>query len=268
MSRYAARFAELAAPDELAFVPFLVLGDPDPATSLELLRCLARSGADALELGIPFSDPIADGPIIQAAATRALAAGARVAQAWTLVRTVRQEFPDLPIGLLVYANLVLGHGAEAFYAAAAGAGVDSVLVADLPTLEAAQVHAAARRHGVAPILMAPPNADSDRLRAIAAGSEGYVYVTSRPGVTGEDADLHQESRRVIAALRAAGAAPPLLGFGISRPEHVRAARDLGAAGAISGSAVVSRVEAHLGDPGRMLDEVGRFVRSMKAATRG
>ena len=262
MRRYDAMFARTHG----AFVPFLMLGDPDPATSLDLVRALVRGGADALELGIPFSDPVADGPVIQAAATRALARGARVRDAWEILATVREEFPEIPIGLLVYANLVLHRSAEIFYRDAAGAGVDSVLIADLPLREATPVDVIAESHGIAAVHIAPPNADVDRLAAIARATRGYVYVTSRPGVTGADDRLDEGSARIISELRKAGAPPALLGFGISRPAHVRQALDLGAAGAISGSAVVRKVEANLNDQEAMLQAVELFVREMKAAT--
>jgi tryptophan synthase alpha chain len=260
-------FARLEQRDEIGFVPFLVLGDPDRATSLELVRTLAASGADALELGLPFSDPIADGPVIQAAANRALSAGVTREQCWAIVTRVRSEFPAIPIGLLVYANLVLGrHTGRSFHQAAADAGVDSVLVADLPLLEAGPVHAEARRHGLAPVLIAPPNVEAGRLEQIARESEAFVYVTSRPGVTGADQRLNQDGARVIAKLRQAGSRPPLLGFGIAEPVHVREARGLGAAGAISGSAVVRRVVNHLGRAGEMVEAVASFVGEMKSAT--
>jgi len=262
MRRYDAMFARTHG----AFVPFLMLGDPDPDTSLDLVRALVRGGADALEVGIPFSDPVADGPVIQAAATRALARGARVQDAWEILATVREEFPEIPIGLLVYANLVLHRSAEIFYRDAAGAGVDSVLIADLPLREAAPVDVIAESHGIAPVHIAPPNADVDRLAAIGRASKGYVYVTSRPGVTGADDRLDEGSARIITELGKAGAPPALLGFGISRPSHVRQALDLGAAGAISGSAVVRKVEANLNDREEMIRAVELFVREMKAAT--
>ncbi len=264
---YAAMFEGLRRRDEGAFVPFLVVGDPDPDTSLDLLRTLARSGADALELGLPFSDPVADGPVIQAAATRALTRGLRLDTCWEIVATVRREFPELPIGLLVYANLVLGRDPEAFYRRAARAGVDSVLVADLPVREAPRVHAVSREAGVAPILIAPPNAGPDRLAQIARGSEGYVYVVSRAGVTGADDRIRDDGARLLAALRGLGSAPPLLGFGISRPEHVRAALRMGAAGAISGSAVVAHIPGLADRREELLAAVGDFVAGMKAATR-
>jgi tryptophan synthase alpha chain len=267
MSRYTEMFAKLSRHDEVAFVPFLVLGDPDVDTSCELVRALVRGGADALELGIPFSDPVADGPVIQAAATRALSGGTRTRDAWFILRTIRAEYPDIPIGLLVYANLVLHRTAEEFYASARDAGVDSVLVADLPLREAATVDCVAALHGIAPVHIAPPNADAERISAIAGASRGYVYVTSRPGVTGIDDRLHTESAALIAQLRRCGAPPALLGFGISRPEHVAMARQLGAAGAISGSAVVRQVERNIGSQSAMIAGVQSLVRLMKGASR-
>lgn len=258
--RYATMFQRLGESNQGAFIPFAMLGDPDPVRSLQLVRVLARAGADALELGLPFSDPVADGPVIQAAASRALAAGVRRADCWGIVDAIRGEFPDLPIGLLVYANLVCHRAPAEFYDEAAEVGVDSVLVADLPVLESAPVSAAARAAGVAPVFIAPPNADDARLAAIAAAGEAYTYVTSREGVTGTDERLHQGQSGLIAKLKALGAPPPVLGFGIATPEHVRTALAMGAAGAISGSAVV-RLAAEGGD-------VADFVRKMKAATRG
>ena len=258
-ARYARMFDRLGRAGEGAFIPFLMLGDPDPSRSLAAVRALARAGADAIELGLPFSDPIADGPVIQAAATRALAAGVHRSDCWKIVSSVRAEFPGLPIGLLVYANLVCHRDPAAFYSEAAAAGVDSVLVADLPILEAGPVAAAAREHGVSPVFIAPPNADPARLRAIAAAGEAYTYVTSREGVTGADQRLRRDLSGMIATLRELGAPPPVLGFGIANPDQVRAALAMGAAGAISGSAVVKLV-AEGGD-------LEGFVREMKQATR-
>jgi len=270
---YQRLFSSLADKGEGAFVPFGVLGDPDPRTSLEIIRTFARSGADAVELGIPFSDPVADGVAIQAADLRALSAGTRVADAWRIVAAVREEFPELPIGLLVYANLVLHAGAEAFYAQAARAGVDSVLVADLPLIESAPVEAIAAEHGIAPVFIANPNASDECIREIATRSRGYVYVTTRPGVTGsETASLRDDAAHVIRRLGEIGssaAAPPsLLGFGIGRPEHVRQALEMGAAGAITGSAIAARIANYDSEREReeMLSEIGNFVQTMKAAT--
>ena len=260
ITRYAAMFRRLERQGEGGFIPFAMLGDPDPDRSLAAIRTLAASGGDALELGLPFSDPVADGPVIQAAAARALANGVRQADCWRVVAELRSEFPDLPIGLLVYANLVCHREPERFYAAAREAGVDSVLVADLPVSESAEIAAAARAHGIAPVFIAPPNADDARLAAIAAAGEAYTYVTSREGVTGADETLRRDQSALIARLRHHGAPPPLLGFGIATPAHVRAALAMGAAGAISGSAIVKKLVGG--------EDVGEFVREMKAATKG
>ncbi len=264
-NRYATMFARLAAERAGAFVPFCVLGDPDRAQSLAAVRALAAAGADALELGIPFSDPVADGPTIQAADVRALAAGIRPADAFAIAAEVRGEFPQLPIGLLVYANLVEARGRAAFYAAARQAGVDSVLVADAPSVEAAPFAEAARAAGIEPVLIAAPNASDAELTTIARLSRGYTYVVSRAGVTGHDREAALDHAPLIARLGSLGAPPALLGFGISRPGHVRAALACGARGAISGSAVVSIIEKNR-DAATRARALTDFVRAMKAAT--
>lgn len=269
MSRYERLFAAAAAAHRGVFVPFVMLGDPDLALSRRILRALVEGGADALELGLPFSNPVADGPVIQAAGVRALGAGVRTRDCWELLRELRAFAPEVPVGLLVYANLVVNHGPDAFYAAAAVAGVDSVLVADVPTLEAEPFVASATRHGIAPVLIAPPNASDERLAVIARLGRGYTYVVTRAGVTGADEAMRggPESRvRLLARLRALGAPPPLLGFGISRPEHVAQAIAAGAAGAISGSAVVAHIPRLAHDPEALLAELRAFVAAMRAAT--
>lgn len=264
--RYAAMFARRAECDELAFVPFFVLGDPSMEESVALITAAVEAGADALELGLPFSDPIADGPAVQSAVTRALDAGTRISACWPLIRAVRDAHPTVPIGLLVYANLIVHAGVEAFVAHCAAAGVDSVVIPDAPSLEQSWFAEAFRQGGVALARILPPGADATRVREVAQSSAGYVYVTSRGGVTGADDTLQADSSSVVAALRAAGAAPALLGFGISQPSHVRAARAMGVAGAISGSAIVSRIGAHEA-PAARREAITTFVREMKGATR-
>lgn len=265
-TRYDAVFAALAARKEGAFVPFAMLGDPEPEASLAVLEALVAGGADALELGIPFSDPIADGPVIQAASQRALAAGTTPEVCWDLLARFRARHPDVPVGLLVYANLVAHKGPGDFYGRAAAAGVDSVLVADVPTFEAPPFAAAARRAGVAPVLLAPPDASDERLALIARLGAGYTYVLTRAGITGARQDLAFHHQRLLATLAAAGAPPAVFGFGISRPEHARAAIATGAAGAISGSAVVALL-ARAGAGPEGLAQVRSFVSELKAATR-
>ncbi|NOU31709.1 MAG: tryptophan synthase subunit alpha [Polyangiaceae bacterium] len=267
MNRYAQMFDKVRAEGRRgAFIPFFMLGDPDVETSLALLEAAVAAGADALELGIPFSDPVADGPVIQAAAERALGSGVRPSSAFQIVARFRAAHPEVPVGLLVYANLVFGPGVEVFYERTAVAGADSVLVADVPVREGTRFVAAARTAGVSPVFIAPADASPATLRRVAEMSEGYTYCLARSGVTGADDALTLSHDALFQSLREFKAPPPVLGFGIATPAHVRAALDAGAAGAISGSAVVKRVQDHLGDRPAMLRAVGEFVAAMRAAT--
>ncbi|ADU69404.1 tryptophan synthase subunit alpha [Pantoea sp. At-9b] len=267
MERYNQLFKRLSANHEGAFVPFVTLGDPSPEMSLKIIDALVAGGADALELGIPFSDPLADGPTIQNATLRAFAAGTTTAQCFEILAAVRQKYPDLPIGLLMYANLVFSKGIDNFYAQCAAVGVDSVLVADVPVEESAPFRQAAMRHNVAPIFICPPNADDDLLREIASHGRGYTYLLSRAGVTGSENRAHVPLQHLINKLREYHAAPPLQGFGISEPGQVKEAVSAGAAGAISGSAIVKIIERHQNQPETLLSELQAFVSNLKAATR-
>ncbi|MBK4771713.1 MULTISPECIES: tryptophan synthase subunit alpha [Pantoea] len=267
MERYNQLFQRLSAKQEGAFVPFVTLGDPSPALSLKIIDALVEGGADALELGIPFSDPLADGPTIQGATLRAFAGGTTVAQCFEMLATVRQKYPDLPIGLLMYANLVFSRGIDNFYAQCAAVGVDSVLVADVPVEESAPFRQAAMRHNIAPIFICPPNADDDLLREIASHGRGYTYLLSRAGVTGAENRASLPLHHLIEKLREYHAAPPLQGFGISEPGQVKEAVAAGAAGAISGSAIVKIIERNQNDPTALLSELQTFVSDLKAATR-
>ena len=258
MSRYEEMFRRLG--NQGAFGGFVMLGDPDLAVSAALLDALVEGGADMLEVGIPFSDPIADGPVIQAAAVRALRQGVTPADCFELLKAFRARHPEVPVGILTYSNLVVARGRSAFYAAAAEAGVDSALVADVPMLEAGPFLDEARAHGVAPVLIAAANTPERTLRRIAGAGEGYTYCVARAGVTGADEAVRFDAG-VLDRLKAFGAPPPVLGFGISRPEHVKEALRAGAAGVISGSAIVKLAETG------GVAAVRAFVAQMKAATR-
>lgn len=267
MERYQQLFNQLAARQEGAFVPFVTLGDPNPALSLRIIDTLIDAGADALELGISFSDPLADGPTIQNANLRAFASGVTPAHCFEMLATIRLKYPAIPIGLLMYANLVYNEGIDAFYAHCAEVGVDSVLVADVPLQESLPFRQAAMRHGVAPIFICPPNACDDLLREIASHGRGYTYLLSRTGVTGSEKRANKPLKHLVDTLKEYHAAPTLQGFGISEPEQVRVALEAGTAGAISGSAIVRIIEKHEDNPDLMLEKLARFVRELKAATR-
>ncbi|MBY6185957.1 tryptophan synthase subunit alpha [Marinobacter hydrocarbonoclasticus] len=267
MSRYQRLFDTLSTRGEGAFVPFVTLGDPNPQDSLAVVEALIAGGADALELGFPFSDPAADGPTIQEANIRALDSGTTPDHCFEMLAQIRQRHPDLPIGLLVYANLVFAPGLDTFYQRCADVGVDSVLVADVPVQEAAPFIAAAKAAGVAPIFIAPPNADDATLKAVAEAGEGYTYLLSRAGVTGTETAAGMPVDHLLDSLKAHHAPPAVLGFGIAEPAQVKNAIEAGAAGAISGSAVVKLIAQHKDDIGALTSALTDFVRKMKAATR-
>ncbi|KQB84682.1 tryptophan synthase subunit alpha [Corynebacterium oculi] len=290
MSRFTTLFSRLH--NEGAFVPFLMLGDPSPEDSLAIVRTLVAAGADALELGVPFSDPVADGPTIQASHVRALAGGVGLADALALIRTIREEFPRLPLGILVYGNVPFSRGLDTFYQEFAEAGADAILLPDIPVREGAPFIAAAERAGVDPVFIAPAGASEKVLESVAACSKGYIYAVSRDGVTGTEKQSETTGlKEAVGHVARFGGAPILLGFGISRPEHVRAAIQAGAAGAITGSAITRIVERHcvpdlsrtprpehpghsehdlpafrVGDMEALRAELGEYVREMKKAT--
>lgn len=272
MSRYEKLFSNLAARNEGAFVPFIMLSDPDPDTALDIVRAAVTGGADALELGVPFSDPVADGPTIQASHIRALEGGATVDSAIAQIRQIRAEFPDLPIGMLIYGNVPFTRGLETFYSEFQEAGADSILLPDVPVREGAPFVAAADKAGIDPIFIAPAQASEQTLQGVAQYSRGYIYAISRDGVTGTEKE--SETRGlvdVVNNVKRFGGAPILLGFGISTPQHVADAISAGAAGAITGSALTKIVDAHLDENNKptegLASAVTDFVSKMKAATK-
>lgn len=254
MSRYATMFERLKG--EGAFGAFLMLGDPDLQTSAVLLDAVIAGGADMIEVGIPFSDPVADGPVIQAAAQRALSAGVRVGDCLDLIRSLRQRNSDVPIGILTYANIVTARAG--FMRDAAEAGADSLLIADVPALEAEPFTREMEQSGLEPVLIAAANTPDATLERVASLSKAYTYCVSRVGITGTHAGGDFDARLVERVTRAGGP-PPIFGFGISRPEHVRAALAAGAKGVICGSAIVDLVSRR--------ENVASFVGSLKEVTR-
>lgn len=265
-SRYQQLFTQLASENRGAFVPFVAIGDPDPELSIDIIDTLVNAGADALELGIPFSDPLADGPTIQDANLRAFASGINIEKCFQILTKIRQKHPTIPIGLLIYANLVFKGGIDRFYQRCAQAGVDSVLIADVPLSESAPFRQSALKHGVDPIFICPPNADDAVIEKIAQYGQGYTYLVSRAGVTGAENKAHKPLTHLLKKLDEFGAPPAIQGFGISKPEQVQEVINAGAAGAIAGSATVNIIAQHLDNKTAMLQALTEFVKAMKKGT--
>ncbi len=261
MKTYKQVFSELK---KAAVIPFFVIGDPDLKTGLEIVKTAIDAGADILELGIPFSDPIADGPTIQKADIRALKSGMTVKKALEFVRKVK-KYKDIPIGLLMYYNLVYQYGVEKFFRDFHEAGVNSVLIADLSIDDADEVCGPAAKAGLDTVFMATPNADDPRMRRIASKTTGFIYAVSLLGVTGSRTQLSGDVDGLVKRLKKITNVPVCVGFGISKPEHAATVAKAGADGVIIGSKIVGLIEENLGNKKKCLAEVAAFVKKVKSA---
>lgn len=263
-SRLDATFGALRARRERALVAYFTAGDPSLAITRKLVVEAARRGADVIELGIPFSDPLADGPVIQRATQRALAAGVTLPRVLELVREMRGEV-SAPLVFLTYYNPILAFGLKAFCWTSVEAGIDGVIVADLPPEESGPLRAEAVAAGLDLIHLVAPTSTPERMRRIARASEGFVYMVSLTGVTGERAALAPELTQQLRALRAITTKPVCVGFGIGTPEQAALVGQL-ADGVIVGSAIVRLVEQH-GASAELLTRVGDFIAGLKAPLR-
>jgi tryptophan synthase alpha chain len=264
MSRIAAKFAALRAARERAFVPFVTAGDPDLEATGELILALAENGADLIEIGIPFSDPSADGPTIQRASERALGRRTTLRQVLALVARLRAQL-QIPLLLMGYANPYYALGVDGCAAACARAGVDGLLCPDLPPEEGVDLYGALAKHGVDGVLLAAPTTTPGRMRMLVHNTRGFLYYVSLTGVTTARPELAAGIEQAVAAIRQLSDIPVCVGFGISRPEH---AREVGryADGVAVGSAIVNLIEA-APTKGAAVDAVAKFAREMKAALR-
>ncbi len=261
MSRIDQRFAELRAARRTGLVTYVTAGDPDLPRSAEILTRLDRAGADVLEVGVPFSDPLADGPVIQRAAERALAAGTTLEKVLKMVAGVRPDI-SAPVVIFSYANPILRMGLDRFVTQAQAAGVDGVLTLDMPPEEGEAFRAAFSKAGIDIIFLLSPTTTVERIRRASELGSGFLYGISRLGVTGARETLDDSARDLAARVRAETTMPLALGFGLSRPEHVRAVGQWADA-AVVGSALVKVIAEH-GQSAGLLDEVERYVRWLRS----
>jgi tryptophan synthase alpha chain len=264
VDRVAAAFSRCFAAREPALVTYVMAGDPDVATSTAMALACVDGGADLLELGIPFSDPIADGPTIQQAAERALASGTKLADVLAVAKAVRAK-SDVPIALMGYLNPIHSRGLARFVDDCVAAGVDALIIPDLLPEEAGELLSLATPRGLKVVFLLAPTSGPDRIEAAARAATGFLYFVSVTGVTGARKALPREVGAQVAAVRAASKVPVVIGFGVSGPEQARAMGKL-ADGVVVGSAIVNRI-AEGGSRKARAERVRRFVASLKRALR-
>jgi tryptophan synthase alpha chain len=241
-------------------VIYFTAGDPDLATTRDMAIAAIDNGADVIELGVPFSDPLADGPVIQRASERAVARGTRLSDVLMICKEIREARPAAGIILFSYLNPVVRYGMEAFAKAAKAAGADGVLLTDMIVEEAAEYLQVMREHDLAPVFLAAPTSPDARLKAIAESSQGFVYAISRVGITGTQVDLASDAEALVARIRQFTKLPVALGFGVSTPAHVKAVGEFADA-AVVGSAIVALIEKTATEDAAKA--VGEFVRSLR-----
>lgn len=247
-----------------AFIVFTVAGDPDPETSIRVAEALVSAGADILELGMPFSDPSADGPGIQKADQRALDAGTKPDTLFSIIRVIRGR-SEVPILILTYYNPIYQRGIDRFYREAADAGADGVLIVDLPAEEISVVRTAADRYALCQIVMATPTTTDQRLGLIGSAGSGFLYVISVAGVTGARDHLAVGVADLLRRIRSKTTLPLAVGFGVSRPEHMQAIAAAGGDAAIVGSAIASIIEEHTQNTDRMIEALRAYVTMMRGS---
>ena len=256
-------FQALRQEGKCALIPFLTAGDPDLETTAKALPLLDRAGADLIELGVPYSDPLADGPVIQAAATRALKQGVTFEKVLAVVETVRDQLRS-PLVLFSYYNPIYYQGVHPFLQRISQAGVQGLVIPDIPLEEAETVLTPAQEYGIEVTLLVAPTSPQERIRAIAQKSQGFIYLVSVTGVTGTRTEVGSRVKELLPILRSATDKPVCVGFGVSQPQHAQQIKEWGADGVIAGSAFVRRL-AEAASPEAGLKEIETFCRSLKAA---
>ena len=260
--RIQSAFTKSASENRACFIAYVCAGDPNPETSVEVCRTLIEEGTDILELGVPFSDQLADGLTNQLAAERALAAGMDQEKVFRQVEAIR-DFSEVPIVFYTYYNLVFARGIDAYVKRAAAAGVDALLTLDLPPEEAGELEDSCARHGLKTVFIAAPTSPPERLRLIAEHTTGFVYYVSREGVTGERKSMADNLGEKVAAIRAVTDRPLVVGFGISTADHVRQVASI-ADGAVVGSALVNCIARQPDQPEKILHDLRAKMRELTA----
>lgn len=266
MNRIESAFSKAKAENRSAFVSYICAGDPDAKASLEICRTLIRSGVDILEIGVPFSDPLADGLTNQLAAQRALGAGTTGEDVFNLVRSLRRENDSVPIVFYTYYNLMFSGGLDSYIAEAKEAGVDGLLVLDLPPEEAEEFMQACEKHGMKTVFLLAPTTPEERVEYIARFATGFIYYVSRTGVTGVRDSLASDLEEMVAMIKRHSEKPLVVGFGIHNQKQVRAVAKL-ADGVVVGSAIVNTIKDNLSDRSAILNRMEELVTDLVEGTK-
>lgn len=267
MSRIQSTFKSLRERGEAAYIPYVCAGDPDIDFSLKLVERLCDSGADIIELGIPFSDPIADGPLIQEAMNRSLSNGFKRSDLLEMISHLRDIGIQQPVVVMSYYNTILNRGIRSFCEDLKEIGGDGMIAVDLPIEESSELDSACRRNEIDLISLVSPNTPMRRVDAILKTARGYIYLISVAGTTGPRRSLHESTLKILREIAARSTVPVALGFGISSPEHARIAVESGAGAVVEGSKLVAIYASCLNDRRLALEEVGKHARLMKSALR-
>lgn len=267
MNRYKQTFQNKILLKEKCFVPFIVIGDPSLRISIKIIETLIKNGADALELGIPFSDPLADGPIIQKSNLRALSKNYGILKCFEVIKILRKKYPELPIGILLYANLIYNYGIKGFYKKCMKCDLDSVLIADVPLEEYDIFYKYANEFNINSIFICPPDANENFLSKLSLYAKGYIYLLSRPGVTGLKKNRITLSNNFIKKVKKYNTLPLLQGFGIQNSIQIKKSISSGTDGVICGSAIIKIIEDNLNDEKEMIKKIKNFSFKLIQATK-
>ncbi|KAK4281223.1 hypothetical protein QN277_012745 [Acacia crassicarpa] len=256
-------FIRLKREGKVAFIPYITAGDPDLSTTAEALKVLDSCGSDIIELGVPYSDPLADGPVIQAAATRSLARGTNFDAIMSMLKEVVPQM-SCPIALFTYYNPILKRGIDRFMSTVSSVGVHGLVVPDVPLEETTALRIEAKKNGIELVLLTTPTTPTNRMKAIVEASEGFVYLVSSVGVTGTRASVSDKVQALLCEIKEATTKPVAVGFGVSKPEHAKLIAGWGADGVIVGSALV-KLLGEAKSPQEGLKELENFTKSLKSA---
>ncbi|WP_343128360.1 tryptophan synthase subunit alpha [Buchnera aphidicola (Takecallis taiwana)] len=266
MLRYSHMFQKMKLLNEGCFVPFVTIGDPSISIFYRIIDTLIESGANALELGIPFSDPLADGIIVQNANLRALSNNITILQCFEILHVLRSKYPTIPIGILVYANIIFKQGIKKFYENCKYVDIDSVLIPDVPIEECKIFKKYAQENNISSVFICPPNANINLIKKIAEQSDEYVYLISRSGVTGHVQQTYDPNINIIKQLKKYHAAPILHGFGISKTSQIKKSLSLGTSGVICGSIIIALIDKYQNN-NILINKISELSRKLKNATK-